>query len=180
MDVPRTSIPDLPEAKAFGEDEESVLLGYLDYHRAVLARKASGITDEQARMAACPPSEMTLLGVIRHMADVERHWFRWSLVGEDIDPQFSIRNEHDQSDDGDWHPPAEATLDDAFAAWRAEVEVADANIAAVGLDGFGTRRTEGQPPTKLRRIVVHMIEEYARHCGHADLIRQAIDGTVGD
>src|SRR4051794_40416819 len=78
------AVTPLPSAKAFGEDERSVLLGYLAYHRAVLARKAEGLSDEQARRAACPPSSLTLLGLIRHMTDVERWWFRRVLLGQDI------------------------------------------------------------------------------------------------
>ena len=76
----------LPESKAFGDDERSVLLGYLAYHRAVLARKLDGLTDEQARLAAVPTSRITLLGLIRHMTDVERWWFRRVLVADDVAP----------------------------------------------------------------------------------------------
>ena len=162
----------LPAAKAFAEDERSVLLGYLDYHRAVLARKADGITDEQARRAACPPSALTLLGLIRHMTDVERLWFRRALLGEDVPFRYGI-------DADDLRPPADATLHDALEAYWAEIDVANRNIAAKSLDDVAL----GEPDPgqhKLRRTIVHMIEEYARHCGHADLLREAIDGSTGD
>ena len=97
----------LPVAKAFGEDERSVLLGYLAYHRAVLARKVEGVSDEQARRAACPPSTLTLLGLIRHMTDVERWWFRRVLLAEDIPALFE--------DEEEWRLPADATVADALA-----------------------------------------------------------------
>ena len=96
----------LPTAKAFGEDERSVLLGYLAYHRMVLARKAEGLSDEQARRAACPPSALTLLGLVRHMTDVERWWFRRVLLCEDIPALFE--------DEEEWRLPADATIADAL------------------------------------------------------------------
>lgn len=170
---------ELPSQKAFAEDERSVLLGYLDYHRKVLVRKAEGITEDQARLAACPPSGMTMLGLIRHMADVERNWFRRALTGEDIGPIYYGEAHPDGDPDGDFNPPAGATLAEAIATWRHEVEVADANIAANDLDDREVNPS-GDHASSLRRVVVHLIEEYARHCGHADLLREAIDGATGD
>jgi hypothetical protein len=162
----------LPGAKAFAEDERSVLLGYLDYHRVVLARKAEGITEEQARLATCPPSDLTLLGLIRHMAEVERQWFRRALLAEDVPPIFGDEEE-------DFHPPPEATLADALAAYWDEIQITNNNLAAAAMEDRG----QGEPDPgqhALRRTIVHMIEEYARHCGHADLLRQAIDGVTGN
>jgi Protein of unknown function (DUF664) len=168
----------LPSSKAAGNDERSVLLGYLDYHRAVLARKAEGITDEQARTAACPPSDLTLLGLIRHMTDVERHWFRRSLIAEDAPPIYYGAAHPSGDEDGDLHPPPGATLADALAAYWAEIDVANTIVAGASLDEAAI----GEPDRghSLRRLIVHMIEEYARHCGHADLLRQNIDGVTGD
>ena len=170
----------LPTQKAFGQDEPSVLLGYLDYHRTVLVRKAEGITDDQARLAACPPSELTLMGLIRHMADVERYWFRRRLAGEDIGPIYSSEDPDVGDPDGDLHPGPDDTMAATFAAWRAEVAEADANIAAASLDDVERTSLGNGEPGSLRRVIVHLIEEYARHCGHADLLRQAVDGTTGD
>jgi uncharacterized damage-inducible protein DinB len=168
----------LPTAKAPAEDERSVLLGYLDYHRAVLARKAEGITDDQARLAACPPSDLTLLGLVRHMTDVERIWFRRSLVAEEAPPVYYGAAHPDGDDDGDFHPPPRVTISEALAAYWAEIDAANHNIAAASLDDVA--QDDPDRGVRLRRIVVHMIEEYARHCGHADLLRQAIDGATGD
>jgi hypothetical protein len=161
----------LPAAKAFGEDERSVLLGYLAYHRAVLARKVEGLTDEQARRAACPASTLTLLGLVRHMTDVERWWFRQVLLAEDVPSLFE--------DDEEWRPGADATVADALAAYWEEIATVDRHLAGASMDD----RNLGEPQQgehALRRTIVHMIEEYARHCGHADLLREAIDGTTGD
>ncbi len=170
MAEPTTPLPP-SKAQDNGNDEWSVLIGYLDYHRAVLARKAEGITEEQARMAACPPSGLTLLGLIRHMADAERLWFRRSLLAEDVPLIYR-----------DWetglHPPPDETLAEALATYWAEIEIADANIASASLDDASLGGPD--PGHSLRRTIVHMIEEYARHCGHADLLREAIDGATGD
>jgi uncharacterized damage-inducible protein DinB len=161
----------LPAAKAFGEDEGSVLLGYLAYHRAVLARKVEGLSDAQASRAACPPSALTLLGLIRHMTDVERWWFRRVLLADGIPALFE--------DEEEWRLPADATVADALTVYWDEIAVIDRHLASASMDD----RNQGEPDPgqhTLRRTIVHMIEEYARHCGHADLLREAIDGTTGD
>src|SRR6516164_6545423 len=107
------AVTPLPPAKAFAEDERSVLLGYLVYHRTVLARKAEGLSDKQARRAACPPSTLTLLGLIRHMTDVERWWFRRVQLAEDIPALFE--------DEEEWRVPADATVADALTAYWDEI-----------------------------------------------------------
>jgi uncharacterized damage-inducible protein DinB len=148
----------LPAAKAFGEDERSVLLGYLAYHRAVLARKVDGVTDDDARRAVCPPSTLTLLGLLRHMTDVERWWFRRVLQAEEVPGLFE--------DDEEWNVPVDATVADALGAFWEEIAVVDQHLAVAGMDD----RNQGEPEPgqhALRRTIVHMIEEYARHCGHA-------------
>jgi len=165
-------ITPLPQAKAFADDERSVLLGYLDYHRVVLARKAEGVTEEQSRLPACPPSDLTLQGLIRHMVEVERHWFRRWLLAEDVP---SIYGDNDE----EFYPLPDSTLAGALADYWNEIQITNRNLAAASLDD----RSQGLPDAgkhTLRRTIVHMIEEYARHCGHADLLRQAIDGLTGD
>ena len=161
----------LPAAKAFGEDERAVLLGYLAYFRAVLARKAEGISDAEARRPACPPSTLTLLGLIRHMTDVERWWFRRVLLDEDVPGLFD--------DDVEWQVPDDARVADALSAYWEEIATIDRHLATASMDD----RNAGEPNPgahALRRTIVHMIEEYARHCGHADLLREVIDGATGD
>ena len=173
MPPPTTPAPEDPPVA----DERATLIGFVDYFRTVLIRKAEGLTDEQARLTACPPSDMTILGLVRHMAEVERNWFQQSLPGGDVGPLYYGPAHPDGDEDGDFHPPPGATLADALDTFRAEVEAADRTIAETALEDM-----ERREPARynLRWILVHMIEEYARHCGHADLLRQAIDGEVGD
>jgi uncharacterized damage-inducible protein DinB len=168
--MPEAMTP-LPTAKAFAEDERSVLLGYLGYHRAVLARKAEGVSDDQARRSACPPSALSLLGLIRHMTDVERWWFRRVQLAEDIPALFENEEE--------WRVPPDVTVADTLTAYWDEIAVIDRYLATADMGD----RNQGDPDAGqhlLRRMIVHMIEEYARHCGHADLLREAIDGATGD
>ncbi|MEQ1874608.1 MAG: DinB family protein [Ilumatobacteraceae bacterium] len=161
---------ELPASKAFGEDERAVLLGYLTYHRTVLARKVDGVTDEAGRLAGCPPSTLTLLGLLRHMTDVERWWFRRVLQAEDVPGIFD--------DEAEW-VVTDAQVDETLAAYWAEIAIVDQHLATAGMDD---PMLGGPEPGvhRLRRTIVHMIEEYARHCGHADLLREAIDGATGD
>lgn len=160
---------ELPKSKAFGEDERAVLLGYLTYHRVVLARKLDGVTDEQGRRAACPPSVLTLLGLVRHMTDVERWWFRRVLLAAEVEGIFP--------DEAEW-VVEDATVAETLAAFWDEIAVVDKHLVTAGMDDHMLGGEPGE--TTLRRIIVHMIEEYARHCGHADLLREAIDGSTGD
>ena len=160
----------LPESKAFGEDERSVLLGYLTFHRVVLVRKVEGVADADARRAVFPSSAISLLGLIRHMTDVERWWFRRVQQAEDIQGIFE--------DDEEWRVPADATVAAALQDYWDEIAVVDAFLANAEMDHLD-ENPAGSAHT-LRRLVVHMIEEYARHCGHADLLREAIDGVTGD
>ena len=146
----------------------------LDYHRATLAVKCEGLTDDQLRAQAVPPSSLSLLGLVRHMGEVERSWFRRVLSDEQAPPRYYS----DENPDGDFDDVADAVVADAFGYWRDECAYARERVAAApSLDVTGTgRQGEGY---SLRWIMVHMIEEYARHNGHADLIRERIDGTVG-
>lgn len=167
----------LPTDEAPAVDERTTLLAFLAYQRAVLARKAEGLSEEQARVAACPPSDLTMLGLVRHMADVERIWSQKSLMGSAIGPIYYGPAHPAGDEDGDFHPPPTATLTDALATYWAEIDVADGIFAGASLDDIERR---DRATYSLRWILVHLIEEYARHCGHADLIRQAIDGATGD
>ena len=154
--------------------EREMLDAWLDYHRATLAVKCEGLTDDQLRARAVPPSSLSLLGLVRHMGEVERSWFRRVLSGEQAPPRYYS----DENPDGDFDDVADAVVADAFGYWRDECAYARERVAAApSLDVTGTgRQGEGY---SLRWIMVHMIEEYARHNGHADLLRERIDGTVG-
>jgi uncharacterized damage-inducible protein DinB len=150
----------------------------LDYFRETLLWKCAGLTAEQLKERSVPPSSMSLLGLVRHMADVERVWFRRRIAGEDIGPIYWS----DASPDGDFDDLDPATAEADFATYAAEVEVARAVLAARDYDDtFVAQHSDGSEETiDIRTLVLHMIEEYARHNGHADLLREAIDGSVGE
>ncbi|GAA2456282.1 DinB family protein [Streptomyces glaucus] len=157
--------------------ERPLLEGWLDYHRQTLAWKCEGLTDDQLRTASVAPSELSLMGLVRHMAEVERTWFRKVLVGDDPGPiHYS-----DDDPDGEFHLTEADTWEDARATWQAEVDAARRAASGFGLDDLsrGRSRSTGEP-FSLRWIYTHMIEEYARHNGHADLIRERLDGATGD
>jgi uncharacterized damage-inducible protein DinB len=156
-------------------DERTTLEGWLDFHRATLAMKCDGLDDEQAAAASAPPSALTLTGLVQHMAEVERNWFRRVLAGEQAAPIYDPQADP-HGPDGGFELSGGATLRDALAAWRAEIARARERCAARALADTG--RFAGQD-VSLRWIYVHMIEEYARHNGHADLLRERVDGTAG-
>ena len=155
-------------------DERETLRAYLDFHRATLALKCEGLTDEQLRRASMPPSTLSLLGLVRHMAEVERHWFRRVLSGEDLPHLWSDTHDFQAAYDASGSGRAEA-----FAAWEAEVAHARRiESAAPSLDV--TAYAPGwNEEASLRMLMLHLIHEYARHNGHADFLREAIDGTTG-
>ncbi|TDC06982.1 DinB family protein [Nonomuraea longispora] len=154
-------------------DERTVLNNWLEWHRGTLAVKCAGLTDDQLRLCSAPPSTLSLLGLLRHMAHVERSWFRRVLNGEDIPKLW----DKDRDNDADFNGAGKASVEEAFATWRAEVERARAISAATPLDAVGEHRGSDYSH---RWILVHMIEEYARHNGHADLLRERIDGATGE
>ncbi|MFI2435158.1 DinB family protein [Streptomyces sp. NPDC018693] len=159
-------------------DERTTLEGWLDFHRQTLARKCEGLTDAQLRTASVEPSELTLMGLVRHMAEVERWWFR-AILTDDAAAGPIYYTEDDP--DGDFHVTDDDTWAEAHATWQAEIEAARRAAAGVALDDLSQRRSRRTgEPYNLRWIYTHMIEEYARHNGHADLIRERIDGATGD
>ena len=170
-----------PEPPVAG-DEVATLLGFLDYQRATLAWKCDGL-DETAMQARVGVSSMTLGGLLKHLAFVEDDWFSQVLHGREPRPPW---DEIDWSTDRDWdwesavHDPP----DQLFALWCKTVELSRADVAQAlangGLDQLGRRPwPDGRSPS-LRWILCHMIEEYARHNGHADLLRESVDGVVGE
>jgi hypothetical protein len=156
-------------------DERTTLESWLDFHRATLAMKCEGLDDVQAATVSVPPSGFTLTGLVQHMAEVERNWFRRVLAREHAPPIYDPDADPD-GPDGGFELAGDATLRAALATWRAEVANARELCAARTLTDTG--RFMGQD-VSLRWVYVHMIEEYARHNGHADLVRERIDGTTG-
>ena len=170
-------VPELPDDSIRTADERQTLVDMVDYYRAVLIRKAVGLNAEQLAVTI-GGSNLTLAGLVLHMAIVEDGWFGAGMAG-DPDPFFSAI---------DWQTQPDWEFDEApsmpWSEIRARFDAAVAKSRAIvsGIDSLDQLRipVEGSPEASLRWILVHMIEEYARHCGHADLIRQSIDGQVGD
>ncbi|WP_345635039.1 DinB family protein [Rugosimonospora acidiphila] len=156
-------------------DERAMVQGWLDWHRDTLLHKCAGLTAEQLKRASTEPSNLTLLGLVRHMADVERSWFRRRVAGEDVDGIYIGPG----NDDGDFDDVAGADAEADFATFRAEVAACDAAVAGRSLDDTFVH-PRSQKEISVRWVYLHMIEEYARHNGHADLIRERIDGVTGD
>jgi len=156
-------------------DERATLAEYLRAQRLTLQIKCEGLDAEQLARRSVEPSTLSLLGLLRHMAEVERKWFRQRFAGQDVPNRYQSELEPDADFDG--AVADQAVVDEAWAAWREEVAFAeqfvhDKDLDLVGRDGAGE-------PISLRELLVHMIEEYARHNGHADLIRESIDGRIG-
>ena len=154
-------------------DERSTLLAFLEWQRATLARKCAGLDAGQLRLRAAEPSTLTLLGLVRHMADVELGWFRRTLAGEDVADHYAS----DDDPDGDFNNVDSADVDEAFATWRADCARADEIVSRRALEATGHQRTGRE--VSMRWILNHMIEEYSRHNGHADILRERIDGETG-
>ncbi|MBO0815099.1 MAG: DinB family protein [Actinobacteria bacterium] len=157
--------------------ELEMLAGWLEHHRGILIWKCEGLTAEQLRRRAASPSTLSLLGLVRHMAEVERGWFQQVFLGEDVP------NLYDRSADRDaaFNDVDQADPEEAFQAFDHECAASRRVVAqAPGLDTLSKQssRHTGQP-WSLRWIVTHMIEEYARHNGHADLLRERVDGSTG-
>ncbi len=167
--------PELP----FTADESETLLGFLDYQRATLAWKAQGLTDEELR-ATLPPTDMSLGGLLKHLARVEDHWFTATVGEQDaVEPWASMRWA------AEWQDAGADTGESLRRLWAQRVDASRAVVAdRLAAGGDALARTYpawgGRGRVSLRWVLVHMIEEYARHNGHADLLRQSIDGSTGE
>jgi uncharacterized damage-inducible protein DinB len=169
---PETFPPRIAPPVTAGERE--TLRAFLDYQRATLAMKCHGLGDDELRRQSSPPSTLSLLGLVRHMAEVERTWFRRVIAAEDIGFVWS-----DESDYQVAYDARTATRSEAYAAWEAEVgRSRQIEAAAPSLDVIG-HVARWDEDVSLRLVMVHVLLEYARHNGHADFLREAIDGTVG-
>jgi hypothetical protein len=155
-------------------DERATLEGFLDRQRDTLMWKCAGLSAEQLKARPLPTTDLSLLGLVRHLADVERKWWRRSAAGQDAPPIFAT----DEEPGRDIDLPPDADPDADFAVWRAEVEACRAAVRDRGLGDTFTAWWGDE--VSLRWLYGHMLEEYARHNGHADLIRQAIDGVTGE
>ena len=161
-------------ARIAGERES--LEQWLEFHRETLLMKCTGLSAEQLKARPVPPSPLSLLGLVRHMTEVERWWFRMHAGNEQIEFPYSQENERADFEETDG-ADAEADIE----TFRREIEAAQAAVSGRGLDEVVESRGHDKEARRdIRWIYLHMIEEYARHNGHADLIRECIDGSVGD
>ena len=151
------------------------LVGFLRDQRLTLELKCAGLDAEGMARRSVEPSNLSLLGLVRHLARVEQKWFRRVMAGQDVPLHYGTDDEPDGDFDGALPEPA--MVAEAWETWRAEVGFAERLVAeAPSLDITGTNHGE---PIALREVLVHMVEEYARHNGHADFLRERIDGRVG-
>ncbi len=170
-----------PEGAGFRTDppfvaqEREMLEAWLDYHRGTLLWKCDGLSDDQLTRRSVEPSSLSLIGLVRHMAEVERWWFRIRAARLELDNLYC----NDEWPDGDFDLVDGGRVQADIAIFRAEVDAARAAVADLALDAtFSHPRREVD--MSVRWVFLHMIEEYARHNGHADLIRERIDGRTGD
>ncbi len=166
----------------FDADERTLLTGFLDYHRATLRWKAAGLTKAQMaqRVGA---SDLTLAGLVKHLALVEDTWFTFRFAGQ-AEPEPWASVDWDADRDWDWHSAADDTPEQLFAVWREAIERSRYHVgralAEGGADQLARQECLDGVRPNLRWILLHMIEEYARHNGHADLLREAVDGQTGE
>jgi uncharacterized damage-inducible protein DinB len=157
-------------------DERTTLLDYLRYQRLTLEVKCQGLDAEQLARRSVEPSTMSLLGLVRHMAEVERGWFRRTLAGEEAPPIYRTDDDPDGEFNGAAADPR--LVDEAWQVLHEEQGFSDRFIEEHR--DLGLVVTHRDERVSLREILVHMIEEYARHNGHADLLRERIDGRIGE
>lgn len=168
-----------PRSEGGFEGEMATLRGYLNDYRATLGLKCAGLGPEQMAARSVPPSDLSLLGLVRHLASVEQYWFQIVLAGRALPRIFSSPERNGEAILG--ARPDPAAVEEAWAAWRAEVASADRYLDS-GPDlssKVSFPSGDARPPVSVREVLVHLIEEYARHMGHADLLRERIDGRVG-
>lgn len=157
--------------------ELATIREYLSNYRLTLAMKCEDLTPEQLATRSVPPSTMSLLGLVRHMARVEHHWFHRTLRGHrDVPRLFWSPEDNDLDFNRVVAEPA--AVEEAFASWKAQIAAADEWLDGLTDLGAMAVMPDGDQAS-VRDILVHMVEEYARHCGHADLLRECIDGRTG-
>lgn len=163
-------------------NELDTLVGFLDYQRATFAWKCRGLSDDQLRLAL-PPTSMTLGGMLKHLAGVEDGWFTCT-VGGLPEPEPWASHDQDEDPDWDWNSATADSGAELRSLWTERVarsrEIVDNAVASDGAAALDQCYPAWLGDVSLRWVIVHMIEEYARHNGHADLIREAIDGETGE
>ncbi|MFI5890683.1 DinB family protein [Actinoplanes sp. NPDC051513] len=152
--------------------ERDTLVGYLRDQRLTLELKCADLTPEQLAARAVEPSPMSLLGLVRHMAGVEQNWFRVHLAGFEVQRHYRTPEDHDLDFNGAVADPE--VVAEAFQTWKNEIAFAEDYVDSIEDLGY-----VGEGDLALREVLIHMIEEYARHNGHADFLRERIDGRVG-
>jgi len=177
-----TPPPDTRIDPPLRDDEVATLRAFLDYHRETFRWKCRGLTqDELAR--SLPPTDMTLGGMMKHLAVVESGWFEETFAGGSLMPPFDTVD-WDADRDWEWHTAHDDSPEELFAVFDEAVRRADAVIdealAGRGLDSESAKPSRDDGAFSLRWVIVHLIEEYARHNGHADLLRESIDGQTGE
>ena len=157
--------------------ELATIRQYLSHFRQTLAMKCDDLTPEQLATRSVPPSTMSLLGLVRHLAQVEHSWFQRTLQGRADEPRL-YKSPEDPDLDFNAATGDPAVVADAFGTWQAQIALADEWLDGDVDLGGAVKTTRGEDST-VRDILIHMVEEYARHCGHADLLRECIDGRTG-
>lgn len=158
--------------------ELATIREYLSNYRLTLGMKCEGLSPEQLATRSVPPSTLSLLGLVRHMARVEHSWFHRTLQGHrDVPRLYWSPQDHDLDFNGAVADPA--VVNDAFAVWKAQIAAANQWLDGLTDLGAAVLIPPDDEEVSVRDILMHMIEEYARHCGHADLLRECIDGRTG-
>ncbi|WP_286259753.1 DinB family protein [Streptomyces graminofaciens] len=164
-----------PRSDGGFEGERATLVGYLRDHRLTLELKCAGLDAEALARRSVPPSDMSLLGLVRHLARVEHYWFRSVMAGQDVPRLYRTEDGVDVEFDGAVADPE--VVAEAWETWRGEVAFAERFVADT--PDLATEGAHDDEPIAFREVLVHMIEEYARHMGHADFLRERIDGRIG-
>ncbi len=158
--------------------EKATYREYLTNYRLTVQLKCEGLDAEQLARRSVPPSTLSLLGLVRHLAQMEDHWFQRVLQARTDAPRV-----YKKEDDRDWDFNGAvgdpAVVDDAFATWQAVIAGADEWLDALAEEDLGREVPHHDGTVSIRDVLVHVIEEYARHAGHADLLRECIDGRTG-
>ena len=163
------------EATGPTRGERACVTDYLRAYRLTLEMKCEGLSVEQLARRSVPPSSLSLLGLVRHLANVEHSWARRCLQGQDLERLYVTVDQPDLDFGG--ASADEAVVSEAWTSWRREVAHAEEVVAQ--FEDWSVRVAWQGDELEVRDVMVHLVEEYARHCGHADLLRECIDGRVG-